>query len=440
MWRPASKKLSPEPRSKQPSREATALRETQVVSVLGPQLHTYAGHVLACYTMDNVLAKLPAGPVQVQTVAACVRWFRWRTLEGRESPVEVTDSVQQAMWHNIRSMLSVGVGEEAPRGDHSAPCSLFLQEQGYFFIPNSMVQAYLCAGGPSCRCNDGAAGGQELFGRDGRLNASIFKDQTSEVVYLGVTKRCVSIETFLHAKGKAVQPLKAQIANIDADRRPVWHVAVWHAFARVGWETDPTRFGNIVTDQIAATETQRSIDRLEREIAAGHQLAEDGHHLAEDEHQLELRCIHREIAAVHQFAEIDAQKSDRQRLIPLLVVESEATRSSPWAKGMFYVRLFSHTPEEIENVSKGISTMLDFEVNEAGGLVGVHAPNFDPLPYPLLYGCEDELDDEALYAIYNGRGECVNARCPQCGKRWGSAEGRGPGECPECATAGGKRG
>jgi len=254
------------------------------------------------------------------------------------------------------------------------------------------------------------------------------------VVYFGVTKRRISVETFMHAKGKAVKPLKAQIAKFNVDTLPGWHVAVWHAVARLGWETDIARFGNIVTDQIAAaTERQRGIDRIDREIAAVHQLAED-------ERAQKLRSIDREIAAVHQFAEVDAQKCDRQKLIPLLVVESLATRSSPWAKGMFYVRLFSHTPEEIENVGKGISTMLDFEVNEAGVPVGVHAPNFDPRPYPLLYGCEDELDDEALYAIYNGRGECVNARCPQCGKRWGSGEDRETGECPECATTGGKRG
>ena len=169
-----------------PSREVAALQKHLRPTVLGPALHTFAGHALACYIIDNLLAKLPAGPVHLQTVAACVRWFNWRKLEGCDQPVTVTDKVQEAMWHNIRSLLLI---EIPPQGDHSAPFPGFLQEHGYFFIPHSIVQAHLCAGGASCTCNNGATGGQELCSPCGRLKTTLFNDGKCEVLYVGVTKR-----------------------------------------------------------------------------------------------------------------------------------------------------------------------------------------------------------------------------------------------------------
>ena len=219
-----------------------ALQKHLRPTVLGPALHTFAGHALACYIIDNLLAKLK-GPVHLQTVQACVRWFNWRKLEGRDSPVTVTNSVQAEMWLNIRNLLLI---ERPPQeGVHDAPFPAFLQEHGYFFIPHSIVQADLCRGGASCTCNDGATGGQELCSPCGRLNTTLFKDGQCEVLYVGVTKRRISIETFLHGKERALQPLKVEIARWDAKTKSVAHAVVWHAVARLGWETDPTRLGKI---------------------------------------------------------------------------------------------------------------------------------------------------------------------------------------------------
>jgi hypothetical protein len=144
--------------------------------------------------------------------------------------------------HQLASFLTISVVQSQLLTFRPVTLFNFLSEQGWHFMPYSIVFAASCRretqvpelpGGLQIACGKGA---------EERLIATVLSDGIHFAIYLGLTTRVISTAAFAHAKGAVAAAVRKEIKEDDLG------VITWHASARLCWGKG---FGPRVWDDLA---------------------------------------------------------------------------------------------------------------------------------------------------------------------------------------------
>jgi hypothetical protein len=192
------------------------------IEAASPRLNTLGGLILACYIIDNVVDFYYGKPTADGLTA---RWVRWRSEASSVTLVHLLD--------RLAPFLAISVVQ--PELLQYRPVTLFnfLSEQGWHFMPYSIVFAANCRSEMQVPELPGGLQIARGKGAEERLIATVLSDGSHFAIYLGLTTRVISTAAFMHAKGAAAAAVREEIKEGDLG------VITWHASARLGWGRGP---------------------------------------------------------------------------------------------------------------------------------------------------------------------------------------------------------